>query len=102
MFTAAAFFFWEIPKCVQACPTWIIIGMEVACLPSWLEMVIVGWLRSMQSEIFLQMKFIIFQGFPTKQAAFLLRHSTPYNQVLVQPLWIMRLPWKVWNLFSTW
>ena len=72
MFTAAAFFFWEIPKCVQACPTWIIIGMEVACLPSWLEMVIVGWLRSMQSEIFLQMKFIIFQGFPTKQAAFLL------------------------------
>ena len=34
-------------------------------------MVNAGWLGSMQSEIFLQMKFIIFQGCPIKQAVFL-------------------------------
>ena len=40
-----------------------------------------GWLGSVQSEIFLQMKFIIFQGCPTKQASFLPGHSAPYNNV---------------------
>ena len=38
----------------------------LACLPSWLGIVNVGWLCSMRLEIFLQMKFIIFQGCPTK------------------------------------
>ena len=41
-------------------------GSELACLPSCLGMVYAGWLYSMRSEIFLQMKLIIFQGCPTK------------------------------------
>ena len=40
-----------------------------------------GWLGSVQSEIFLEMKFIVFQGCPTKQASFLPGHSAPYNNV---------------------
>ena len=38
----------------------------LACLPSWLGMTNAGWLCSMESEIFLQMKFIIFQSCLTK------------------------------------
>ena len=49
-------------------------------------MVDAGWLGSMRSEICLQMKFIIFQGCPTKQAAFLPGQPAPYNQLLIQPL----------------
>ena len=57
---------------LQACPPGFAFhGTGLACLPSWLVMVNVGWLCSMRSEIFLQMKFIIFQGCPTKQVAFL-------------------------------
>ena len=41
---------------------------------------------SIQSEIFLQMKFIIFQGCPIKQVVFLPGQLTPYNQLLIQPL----------------
>ena len=40
-------------------------------LQSWLGMLNAGWLIFMWSEIFFQIKFIIFQGFPTDQAAFL-------------------------------
>ena len=58
----------------------------LACLPSWLGMVNAGWLCSTQSEIFLQMKFIILQGCSTKQAAFLLKRPAPYNQLLIQTL----------------
>ena len=61
-------------------------GSGLACLPSWLEMVKAGWLRSMQSETFLQMKFIIFQGCPTKQNAFLFGQPSSYNQLPIQPL----------------
>ena len=71
-------------------------GSGLACLPGWLGMVNAGWLFSMQSAIFLQMKLIIFQGCPTK-----LGQPVPYNQLLVQPLSIMKLPWTFWNLFST-
>ena len=46
----------------------------------------VGWLCSMRSEIFLHMKFIIFQGYPTKQAAFLPGRLSPENQLLFQLL----------------
>ena len=53
-------------------------GSGLACLPSWLGMVNAGWLCSMRSEIFLQMKFIIFQGCPTK-----LGQPTPYIQLLI-------------------
>ena len=58
----------------------------LACLPSWLGMVKGGWLGFMWSWIFLQMKFIIFQDCPIKQAPFLLWQPAPYNQLLIQPL----------------
>ena len=44
---------------------------EMVSLLSCLEMVNAGWLGSIWSEIFSQMKFIIFQGCPIKQAVFL-------------------------------
>ena len=40
----------------------------------------------MQSEIFLEMKFTIFQGCPSKQAAFLPGQPLPYNQLLILQL----------------
>ena len=55
-----------------------------ARLQSWLGMVNLGRLGSMQSEIFLKMKFIIIQGCPTKQAAYLHGQHAPYNQLLSQ------------------
>ena len=57
-----------------------------AHLLSWLGMMNPCWLGSMQSEIFFQMKFIIFQGFPTKQTEFLPGQTAPYNQLLTQRL----------------
>ena len=45
-----------------------------------------GWLRSMQSETFSQIKFIIFQGCLTKQVAFLLGQHAQYDQLLIQKL----------------
>ena len=45
-----------------------------------------GWLGSILSETFLQMEFIIFQSCLIKQATFLPGQSTPYNQLLIQPL----------------
>ena len=53
----------------------------LACLPSWLGMVNADWLCSMWSEIFLQMKLILFQGCPTK-----LEQPPSYNQLLIQSL----------------
>ena len=41
-------------------------GSGLASLPSWLGMGNASWFCSMRSEIFLQMKLIIFQGCPTK------------------------------------
>ena len=61
-------------------------GSGPACLLNWLGMVNADWLGSMRSEIFLQMKSIIFQGFLTKQAAFLPGQPAPYNQLLIQAL----------------
>ena len=51
-----------------------------------LVMVNAGRLGSMRSEIFLRMKFIIFQGCLTKQAAFSPEQSPLYNQLLIQLL----------------
>ena len=55
------------------CPFWqpgppglTFYGSGLECLPSWLGMVNADWLYSIRSKIFLQMKFIIFQGCPTK------------------------------------
>ena len=59
-------------------------GSGPAHSQSWLGMVNVGRLGFMQSEIFMKMKFIIFQDCPTKQAAFLPRQLAPYNQLLIQ------------------
>ena len=55
-----------------------------AHLPSWLGMMNAGWLSSMRSEVSLQMKFIIFQGCPTKRGASLLGQPAAYNQFLIQ------------------
>ena len=57
-------------------------GSGIASLLSWLKIVNAGWLGSLRSEIFLQMKVIIFQGCPIKQAAFLPGQPAPYNQLL--------------------
>ena len=52
---------------LTAWSTWIdIYGSGLACLPSWVGMVNAGWFCSTRLEIFLQMKFIIFRGCPTK------------------------------------
>ena len=61
-------------------------GSVLACLPSWLGIVNAGSLCSMRSEIFLQTKFIIFQGCPTK-----LWQPAPYIPLVSQLLSIMRL-----------
>ena len=45
-------------------------GSGPVCLLSWVGIVNAGWLSSIRSNILLQMKFIIFQGCSTKQAAF--------------------------------
>ena len=86
------FVFCEILKYVQAKsnilrragpPGLAFCGSGLACLPSWLGMVNAGLLSFMQLEIFLQIKFIIFQGCPIKQAAFL--HGQPtftYSRML--------------------
>ena len=79
MFTASIFIFFS-GKFLNVCkprtatnPIWqpgppglAFDGSGLVCLPSWLGMANAGWLCSMQSEIFLQMKFIIFQGCLTK------------------------------------
>ena len=67
-------------------PTWISISWKWASILTerWLGMVNVDWLYSMQSEIFLQMNFIIFQGYPTKHVAFLPGQPSRYNEFLIQ------------------
>ena len=67
---------------------------------NWLGMVNAGRLGSMRSEIFLKMKFIIFQGCPTKQPAFLPGQHTPYNQLLIQPLFQNVILHKILKLVS--
>ena len=63
-----------------------ILTWGLACLPSWLGVVNAGWVGAVRSEIFLQMEFIIFQGYSTKLTAFLPELTTPYNQLLFQSL----------------
>ena len=74
---------WAGPYTLEFC------GSGPECLLSWPGMVNAGWLGSMQSEIFLQMKFIIFQGCSTKQAAFLPGQPAQYNQLLIQSLFLV-------------
>ena len=49
-------------------------GSGLACLSSWMGMVNADWLCSMRSGVFLQIKFIIFKGCPTKLHFFSLLH----------------------------
>ena len=49
-----------------------ILWSGLACLPSWLGMMNTGWLGSIQSDIFLQMKFIIFKAVPSNRLPFYL------------------------------
>ena len=97
MFTAAMFFFCKILNMCESRATFDLLWWASpprlafyrsgpACLLSWLGMMNAGWLGSIRSEIFLQMKFIIFQGHTTKQAAFLPRQSIPYTQLHSQPI----------------
>ena len=95
MFTAAMFiFFCEILNMCRPRTTFYLLwwagpfglafyGSGPACLLSRLLMVNAGWLGFIQSEIFLQIKFIIFQGCSTKQAAFLPGQLVTYNQLLI-------------------
>ena len=78
MFTAAMFTF-SSARFLNMCkprarwPTWIVILWSgLACLPSWLGMMNTGWLGSIQSETFLQMKFIIFKAVPSNRLPFYL------------------------------
>ena len=75
-------------------------GSGTRYLLSWLGMVNAGWLNSKQSEIFLQMEFIIFQDF--FYIAFLPGQSAPYNRFLVQPLLFSHkmLKLRFWNFKS--
>ena len=61
-------------------------GSGPARLQRWLTMVNAGWLSSMWSGIFLQVKFIIFQGCPAKQAVFIPGYPAPFYQLIIQPL----------------
>ena len=62
-------------------------GSGLVCFPSWLGMLNARWLGSMRSgKSSLKMKFTIFQGCPTKQAAFVPAQPSPYNELIIQPL----------------
>ena len=61
-------------------------GSGSGCLLSWFGMVNADLLGFIQSEIFLQMKFIIFQGCSMKQSAFLPKQPVSKNQLPIQPL----------------
>ena len=82
-------FFSEIPTYVHAqknilpplmgLPTWIGISWKWANMLTELGMVNVGWICSMQSEIFLQMKFIIFKVVPPNRLHFYL--DSPLHRI---------------------
>ena len=65
MFTAIMFFFFcEIDTSTD------ILWSKLAYLPSWLGLMNAGWLGSIRSEIFLQIKFIIFKAVPSNRLPF--------------------------------
>ena len=94
MFTVATFFFSVrfLNMCKPrttfhllwwTCPSGLTFyGGGAAYLLSWIGMANAGWLGSMRSEIFFQMKFTIFQGCSTKEDAFLSGQPTPCDQLL--------------------
>ena len=60
-------------------------GSGIARLPNCLAMMNADWLDTIQSKVFLQMKFIILKSSPTKQTVFLPGQPAPYNQLLMEP-----------------
>ena len=60
-------------------------GKGLTCLPRWFVLANTGCVGSLRSDIFLQIRFIIFQDCPTKQAAFSPEQLAPSNQLLIQP-----------------
>ena len=64
-------------------------GSGLVSLLSCVGIVNASWLSSIRSNISLQMKFIIFRGCFTKQAAFFPGQFSPCNQVLIQPLLVV-------------
>ena len=78
MFTAAMFIsssarFLNMCKPRMGWPTSIdILWSGLACLPRWLGMMNAGWLGSIRSEIYLQMRFIIFKAVPSNRLPFYL------------------------------
>ena len=108
MFTGAFFIFSSV-KFLNTCKprsAWHsaqlgFYGSGLAGLPSWLGMVNAGWLSSIRSEIFLQMKFIIFQRCPIRQAVFLPGQPAPYNHFLFSHFSLFQnaiLQLAFWNL----
>ena len=63
----------------------VFYGKGLTCLPRWFVLANTGCVGSLRSDIFLQIRFIIFQDCPTKQAAFSPEQLAPYNQLLIQP-----------------
>ena len=78
--TAFYLLWWAIPPGLAS------YGSGPARLLSWLGMMNASWPCSMQSEIFLPMKFINFRSCPTKQAVFLLGKLALHNQFFIQPV----------------
>ena len=71
---ATSYLIWQVSR-----PGLVFFGSAPALELSWLGIMSAGWFGSMPSEMFLQMKLIIFQGSPTKQAAFLHGQPAPHN-----------------------
>ena len=78
MFTAAMFIFSSV-RFLNMCkprtgwPTSTdILWSGLACLPNWLAIMNTGWAGSIGSEIFLQMKFIIFKAVTSNMLSFYL------------------------------
>ena len=61
-------------------------GSGPSRLPRWLGIMNVLWPGFMRSEIFLQMKFIIFKAVWPSRLSFYLGTPPPYNQLLIQPV----------------
>ena len=97
MFTAIMFIF-SSAKFPGMCkprtgwPTLIdILWSRLACLPSWLiHMVNTGWLGSIRSEVFLQMKFIIFKAVLSNRLTFYLGSLLHVISSLFGHFWMFR------------
>ena len=74
VYWAAIFIFCKIPICasLEHYSLFLRAGSGLTSLPSWLGIVNGGWLGSMRSKFFLQMKFIFFKAVPPNRLPFYL------------------------------